>query len=81
MSCGLVQDRLLSIKGKRCMEHVANMREKPVLVLLGKSEGKRLSVSPRRRWEDNNKVVLQVVVSGTWNEIVSFRTGTSVVCF
>jgi len=63
------------------MEHVANMREKPVLVLLGKSEGKRLSVSPRRRWEDNNKVVLQVVVSGTWNEIVSFRTGTSVVCF
>ena len=43
------------------MEHVANKRERCVQVLVGKNEGKRLLISPRRRWEDNNKQVLQSV--------------------
>jgi len=43
------------------MERVANMREKYVQVLVGKTEGKRLLISLSRRWEDNNKMVLQRV--------------------
>jgi len=32
--------------------------------LVSNPEGKRLLISPRRRWENNNKMVLQVVVCG-----------------
>jgi len=63
------------------MEPLANMREKCLQVLVGKPEGKKLLVSPRRRWEDNNKTVLRGVNFGTWTEIVCFGTRTSVVCF
>ena len=59
MSCGLVKGRILSTKEKRCVEHVANIGERCVQVLVGKVEAKRLLVRPRRRWEDNNKMVLQ----------------------
>jgi len=77
MSCGLVQDRILSTRGKRWMEHVANMTEKFVQVLLGKPEGKGLLTRRRRRWEDNNKMDLQVVVFATWTKIVCFGTRAS----
>jgi len=59
MACGLVQDRILSTRGKRWMEHVANMRERYVQFVVGKAEGKQLLARPRRRWEDNNIMVLQ----------------------
>jgi hypothetical protein len=48
--------------GKRCVEHVVNMRERCVQVLVGKLDAKRLIVRPRRRWEENTKMVLQ----GVW---------------
>jgi len=61
MSCGLVKDRILYTRGKRCVDHVANMRERYIHVLVGKFDAKRLLVRPRRRWENNNKMVLQGV--------------------
>ena len=64
MACGLVQDRILSTRGKRWMEHVANMGKICVQVLVSKPQGKRLLVRSWRRWEDNNKMVLQAVVWG-----------------
>jgi len=59
MSCGLFQDRILSTKIKRCVEHVAIMSERCAYVLLVKFDAKRLLVRLRRRWEDNNGMVLQ----------------------
>jgi len=63
------------------VERVANMGKGCVQVLLGKPEGNRLIVSSRRRWEYNNKTVLQRMGFETWTEIVCFGTRTSVVCF
>ena len=59
MSCGLVKDRILYTRGKRCVDHVANMRERYIHVLVGKFDAKRLLVRPRRRWENNNKMVFK----------------------
>ena len=36
MSCGLVKDRILYTRGKICVEHMANMRERFVQILVGK---------------------------------------------
>ena len=46
--------------------HVARMEEGGVVhkVLVGKPEGKRPLVKPRRRWEDNIKMDLQEVGGG-----------------
>jgi hypothetical protein len=46
--------------------HVARMGEERGVhrVLVGKPEGKRLLVRPRRRWEDNIKTDLQEVGGG-----------------
>jgi hypothetical protein len=46
--------------------HVARMRERRGVynVLVGKPEGKRPLGRPRRRWEDNIKMDLQVVGCG-----------------
>ena len=41
------------------MEHVANMRERCVQIVVGKAEGKQILARPRRRWEDNTEVFLQ----------------------
>ena len=57
MACGLFQNRILSTRGKRWMEHIANMGKRCVQVLVSKPQGKRLLVRSRRRWEDNNKMV------------------------
>jgi hypothetical protein len=58
-SCGLVKDRNLYRGEKRCVEHVANMRERCIQGLMRTTERKGLHVRPSRRWEDNNKMVLQ----------------------
>jgi len=44
-------------------------------VLVGKPEGKRLLGRPRRRWEDNIKMALQVVGCGEmdWIELAPVR--------
>ena len=46
--------------------HVARMGERRAIyrVLMGKPEGKRPLVSPRRRWEDNIMMYLQEVGYG-----------------
>ena len=46
------------------MERVANKRERCAQALVSKTDGKRLLVSPRLRWEDNEKMILQLVVWG-----------------
>ena len=44
-------------------------------VLVGKPERKRPLERPRRRWEDNIKVDLQEVGSGTWTGSSWHRIG------
>ena len=60
----------------RWAEHVARMGEGRVVhkVLVGKPEGKRPLGRPRRRWEDNIKILKCVGVVGTgWSWL---RIGT-----
>jgi hypothetical protein len=45
-------------------------------VLVGKPEGKRTLGRPRRRWEDNIRVVLQEVGCGVWARLGWLRIGT-----
>ena len=56
---------------------MARMEEGRVVhkVLVGKPEGKRPLVRPRRRWEDNIKMVLQDVGRGCgdWIELAQDR--------
>ena len=54
------------------------MREKIGVyrVLVGKHEGKRPLGRPRRRWEDNIKMDLQVVEWGAWTGLIWPRKGT-----
>jgi hypothetical protein len=44
--------------------------------LMGKREGRRPLGRPRRRWEDNIKMVLREVGWGTWTGSVWLRIGT-----
>jgi len=57
--------------------HVAHMGEGRVVhrVLVGKPEGRRPSGRPKRRWEDNIKMDLQVVGGGfgDWMELAQDR--------
>ena len=45
-------------------------------VLVGKPEGKRPLVRPRRRWEDNIKMDLQEVGWETWTGMIWRRVWT-----
>ena len=45
-------------------------------VLVGKPEGKKPLGRPRRRWEDNIKMVLQEVGCGVWTGSSWIRIGT-----
>ena len=58
---------------------MARMREDRGVhrVLVGKPEGKRPLVRPRRRWEDNIKMDLQEVEEsrGDWMELAEDRDG------
>jgi len=58
--------------------HVACMRERRGIyrVLVGKPEGKRPLVRPRRRWEDNIKVGFRKWDMGVWTGSSWLRIGT-----
>ena len=62
---------------KNTAGHVARMGERRGVyrVLVGKPEGKRLLGRPRRRWENNIKMDLQVVGCGgvDWIELAQDR--------
>jgi hypothetical protein len=45
-------------------------------VLVGKPEGKRPLVRPRRRWEDGIKMDLREIVWGVWNGFTWLKIGT-----
>jgi hypothetical protein len=51
-------------------------------VLVGKPEGKRPLMRPRRRWEDNIKMDLQDVGGGRgyWMELAQDRDGRRALC-
>jgi hypothetical protein len=72
MSCGLVKGRSLSTKRRKWMERIAIMGERCVQVLVSKTEEKGLLVSPRRRWENNNKMALQGVGWGRALKLCAF---------
>ena len=65
--------RVVKSRRMRWAEHVARIGEGRGVhrVLVGKPEGKRPLVRPRRRWEDNNKMDLQEVGGdcGDWMEL------------
>jgi hypothetical protein len=69
--------RVVKSKRMRWAGHVARMGEDRVVhtVLVGKPEGKRPLVRPRRRWEDNIKMDLQEVGwgRGDWMELAHDR--------
>jgi hypothetical protein len=52
--------RVIGSRKMRWARHVEHMEEKrgAYRVLVGKTEGRRLLGSPRRRWEDNIKMDL-----------------------
>jgi hypothetical protein len=45
-------------------------------VLVGKPEGKRPLVRPRRRWEDGIKMDLREIGWGAWSGVTWLRLGT-----
>ena len=45
-------------------------------LLVGKSEGKRKLGRPRRRWEDNIKIIFRKWDVGVWNGSGWLRIGT-----
>jgi hypothetical protein len=45
-------------------------------ILVGRPEGRRPLVRPRRRWEDNIKMDLQEVGWGAWTGLIWLRIGT-----
>ena len=61
--------RVIKSRRMRWAGHVARMEEGRVVhkVLVGKPEGKRPLVRPRRRWEDNIKMDLREVGRGCWD--------------
>jgi len=69
--------RVIKSRRMRWAGHVARMGEGRGVyrVLVGKPEGKRPLVRPRRRWEDNNKMDLQEVGCGgmDWIELARDR--------
>ena len=60
-SCGLVKNQILYTSEKRCVDNVANMRERSIHDSMCKFDAKRLLVRPRRRWKYNSKMVLHGV--------------------
>jgi hypothetical protein len=57
--------RMIKSRRMRWAENVASMGEERVVyrVLVGRAEGKRPLGRPRRRWEDNIKLVLREIGS------------------
>jgi hypothetical protein len=46
-------------------------------VLMGEPKGKNPLVKPRRRWEDNIKMILEKQDGVLWTGFIWLRTGTS----
>jgi hypothetical protein len=71
--------KMVKSRRMRWVGHVARMEEKREVhrVLVGKPEGKRPLVRPRRRWEDNIKMDIQTVGGGRgdWVELDQGRNG------
>jgi hypothetical protein len=71
--------RVVKSRRMRRAGHVARMVEERVVhrVLVGKPEGKRPLGRPRRRWEDNIKIDVQIVGTGRgdWMELAQDRDG------
>ena len=61
--------RVIKPRLMRWTGHVARVGEKKggYMVLMGKPEGNRALGSPRRSWDDNNKMDLQEVGCGMWD--------------
>jgi hypothetical protein len=76
--------RVIKSRRMRWEGHVARMGEGrgAYRILVGRPEGRRPLVRPRRRWEDNIKMDLQVVGWGTWTGLIWLRieTGGGLLC-
>jgi hypothetical protein len=70
--------RVMKSRRMRLVGHVECMGEKrgAYRILVGRTEGRRPLGRPRRRWEDNIKMGLQVVGWGTWTGLSWLRIGT-----
>jgi hypothetical protein len=71
--------RVIKLRRMKWAGHVAWMEEERGVyrVLVGKPEGKRPLGRPRRRWEDNIRMVIQEVGFGIWTGLgwLSIETG------
>ena len=69
--------RVIKSRRMRWTGHVARMRERRGVyrIWVGKPDGKRALVRPKRRWEDNIKMDFQEVGCGSmdWIELVQDR--------
>jgi hypothetical protein len=76
IDCHLI--RVIKSRRLRWAGHVARMGERrgAYRVLVGKPEGRRPLGKPRRRWEDNIKMVLREVGWGAWTGSIWLRIGT-----
>ena len=70
--------RLIRSRSLRWAGHVALMGERggAYRVLVGSPEGKRALGRPRRRWNVNIKMDLQVVRCGAWTGLIWLMIGT-----
>jgi hypothetical protein len=72
--------RQIKSRRMRWVGHVARMVEgrNVYRVLVGKPEGRRPLGRPRRRWEDEFKMVLREIGWGGWSGFIWLRIGTIV---
>ena len=63
----------LSTRIKSLVSHIGNYGERYVQDFVGKSEGKKMLVSPRHRWEDNTKMGPKEVGLRPWTESMSLK--------
>ena len=70
--------RVLKYRTVNWAEHVARVDERrgAYRVLVEKPERKRSLRRPRRRWEDNIKMVIQEVEWREWTGLIWLRLGT-----
>jgi hypothetical protein len=69
--------RVIKSRRMRWAGHEARMGEGrgAYRILVGRPEGRRPLVRPRRRWEDNIKMHLQEVRWGAWTGLIWLRIG------
>jgi hypothetical protein len=71
--------RMIRSRRMKWAGHIARMKEKrnAYRVLVGKPEGRRQQGRLRRRWEDNNKWLLERWDGVAWTGSIWFRIGIS----